>query len=190
LRKLMMLTAMVAMVLALTAGPAFATTEKVTICHKPGTPAEKTMEVPAQAVDGHLGHGDTLGECSGEPGPGPDPDPDPDDGKNGKNGDNGKNGNDGDGGDNFFGLEQDNEQSADSGNITQQVSIGGGNDNSNICVSPQLIGNTGNAQSQNNLLTAGSSGDVELEETGSTLNVGGSNETTCNQSVDQTAVAY
>ena len=37
--------------------------QKVTICHKPGTPAEKTMEVPQSAVDGHLGHGDYLGPC-------------------------------------------------------------------------------------------------------------------------------
>lgn len=37
--------------------------EKVTICHKPGTPAEKTMQVPAEAVKGHLGHGDTEGTC-------------------------------------------------------------------------------------------------------------------------------
>lgn len=37
--------------------------DKVTICHKPGTPAEKTMQVPPTAVDGHLGHGDTEGPC-------------------------------------------------------------------------------------------------------------------------------
>jgi len=36
---------------------------KVTICHKPGTPAEKTLSVPPSAVPGHLGHGDTLGPC-------------------------------------------------------------------------------------------------------------------------------
>ncbi|MCB8990693.1 MAG: FecR domain-containing protein, partial [Ardenticatenaceae bacterium] len=35
----------------------------VTICHKPGTPAEKTMTLPQSALDGHLGHGDTLGPC-------------------------------------------------------------------------------------------------------------------------------
>jgi hypothetical protein len=35
----------------------------VTICHKPGTPAEKTLTVPAPAVQGHLGHGDVLGPC-------------------------------------------------------------------------------------------------------------------------------
>lgn len=35
----------------------------VTICHKPGTPAQKTMDVPDSAVPGHLGHGDTKGPC-------------------------------------------------------------------------------------------------------------------------------
>ncbi len=35
----------------------------VTICHKPGTPAEKTMTVPRAALNGHLGHGDTRGPC-------------------------------------------------------------------------------------------------------------------------------
>jgi hypothetical protein len=37
--------------------------EKVTICHKPGTPAEKTMYLPESAVRGHMGHGDCLGPC-------------------------------------------------------------------------------------------------------------------------------
>ena len=36
---------------------------KVTICHKPGTPAQKTLEVSASALGGHLGHGDTIGPC-------------------------------------------------------------------------------------------------------------------------------
>jgi hypothetical protein len=35
----------------------------VTLCHKPGTPAEKTMELPDSALAGHLGHGDTTGAC-------------------------------------------------------------------------------------------------------------------------------
>lgn len=38
---------------------------QVTICHKPGTPAEKTKSVPASALNGHLGHGDTMGSCPG-----------------------------------------------------------------------------------------------------------------------------
>lgn len=29
----------------------------------PGTPAQRTIYVPPSAVPGHLGHGDTLGEC-------------------------------------------------------------------------------------------------------------------------------
>jgi hypothetical protein len=48
---------------ALIPSRALAQQQKVTICHKPGTPAEKTMEVPRSAVDGHLGHGDHLGPC-------------------------------------------------------------------------------------------------------------------------------
>lgn len=36
----------------------------VTICHKPGTPAQKTMVVSQSALNGHLGHGDTIGACS------------------------------------------------------------------------------------------------------------------------------
>ena len=35
----------------------------ITICHKPGTPAEKTLVIPIQALAGHLGHGDTIGPC-------------------------------------------------------------------------------------------------------------------------------
>jgi hypothetical protein len=37
--------------------------KKATVCHKPGTPAEKTLVVARSAVPGHLGHGDALGEC-------------------------------------------------------------------------------------------------------------------------------
>src|SRR5687767_8378779 len=36
----------------------------VTICHKPGTPAEQTLVVDDDAVPGHLGHGDYLGACT------------------------------------------------------------------------------------------------------------------------------
>ena len=41
--------------------------DEVTICHKPGTPAEQTMDVPSQAVAGRLGHGDRLGSCDRPP---------------------------------------------------------------------------------------------------------------------------
>jgi hypothetical protein len=36
---------------------------KVTLCHKPGTPAEHTIVVAEPAVAAHLAHGDTLGAC-------------------------------------------------------------------------------------------------------------------------------
>ena len=42
---------------------AFAGNGQVTICHKPGTPAEQTTEVDSPAVPAHLAHGDTLGPC-------------------------------------------------------------------------------------------------------------------------------
>lgn len=41
---------------------------KIKICHKPGTPAEKTLKVPPQALPGHLGHGDTIGSCGSHKG--------------------------------------------------------------------------------------------------------------------------
>ena len=34
-----------------------------TICHKPGTPAEKTMTKSGSALEDHLAHGDTVGAC-------------------------------------------------------------------------------------------------------------------------------
>ena len=55
---------LVAVVMGMSAvAPAMAAPTLVEICHKPGTPAEMTMNVPEQAVDGHLGHGDGLGAC-------------------------------------------------------------------------------------------------------------------------------
>jgi len=35
----------------------------ITICHKPCTPAQKNMDIPIQALNGHLNHGDYLGPC-------------------------------------------------------------------------------------------------------------------------------
>jgi len=37
---------------------------KTTICHKPGTPAEKTKQIPEAALTGHLVHGDVSGDCA------------------------------------------------------------------------------------------------------------------------------
>jgi hypothetical protein len=35
----------------------------ITICHKPGTDGEETKDVVCEALEGHLGHGDYIGEC-------------------------------------------------------------------------------------------------------------------------------
>lgn len=44
-------------------------TAKISICHKPGTPAEQMLWLPASAVPGHLGHGDVRGPCQGATSP-------------------------------------------------------------------------------------------------------------------------
>lgn len=49
----------------------------VTICHKPGTPAEHEITVDDDAVPAHLEHGDTLGACPVTPPPVEEPDPTP-----------------------------------------------------------------------------------------------------------------
>jgi len=36
---------------------------KITVCHKPGTSAEQTKDIPINALRGHLNHGDYIGEC-------------------------------------------------------------------------------------------------------------------------------
>ena len=41
-----------------------AVVSKVEVCHQPGTPAEMTIDVPPASVDGHLGHGDSVGPCA------------------------------------------------------------------------------------------------------------------------------
>lgn len=39
--------------------------QQVTICHKPGTPAQKTLTLPYPAATSHISaHGDTMGPCA------------------------------------------------------------------------------------------------------------------------------
>ena len=47
-------------------GQVLAQADKVTICHVVSTP-NQTLEVAQPAVDAHLAHGDTLGECPTPP---------------------------------------------------------------------------------------------------------------------------
>jgi hypothetical protein len=73
MKKLMAIAAMIA-AFGLGGAAAFAaSTDKpggghtpVTICHKPGTPAEHTITVDDDAVPAHLDHGDYLGPCQGD----------------------------------------------------------------------------------------------------------------------------
>jgi len=43
------------------------TSGKTIMCHKPGTNAQKTMDISNSAVSGHLNHGDYVGACTGDP---------------------------------------------------------------------------------------------------------------------------
>lgn len=63
-RYLLVLALLVSMAVGLTNRSVYASADKVTICHKPGTPAEMTLEVASSAVNAHLGHGDRTGECA------------------------------------------------------------------------------------------------------------------------------
>jgi hypothetical protein len=51
--------------MAVMAQPPTSPPPDVTICHKAGTPAEKTMTLPYPGALGHInGHGDTMGACA------------------------------------------------------------------------------------------------------------------------------
>ena len=45
--------------------PAEAAAPKVTVCHKPDTPAERTIQIASSALQSHLAHGDLEGDCDG-----------------------------------------------------------------------------------------------------------------------------
>ena len=87
-------------------------------------------------------------------------------------------------------LDQDVEQEAESGDIDQSFDVSQTGDNSNQCASPQGVANTGNPQNVTDLLQALSEADdFDFEEVGSDITVDGTNETTCDQQVNQAASA-
>src|ERR687898_5217 len=94
----------------------------------------------------------------------------------------------GDFGDEFF---QTSDQQAESGDVDQSFDISGSGANSNQCVGAQGVANTGNAQNTINVFNLGGE-DVEFEfdEVDSTIDVSPINTTTCDQEVNQTAVAF
>jgi len=64
-RRIIFVVLAVVMITTVWAGLVSAGQDKVTVCHKPGTSAEATLEIAAPAEAAHLAHGDTPGECSG-----------------------------------------------------------------------------------------------------------------------------
>lgn len=85
---------------------------------------------------------------------------------------------------------QEASQEAESGEVDQSFESSSTGDNSNQCLAPSFVTNTGNAQNQTSLVQDGSTaGDFEFDEVDSGITVGGTNETTCNQQVNQAASA-
>ena len=87
-------------------------------------------------------------------------------------------------------LGQETEQEAESGDVDQSFESSSSGDNSNQCLAPSFVTNTGNAQNQINVVQDSSTaGDFEFDEVSSDITVGGTNETTCEQEVNQAASA-
>ncbi len=87
-------------------------------------------------------------------------------------------------------VTQEGAQEGESGDLDQSFEVTGSGDNSNQCVGIQGVGNTGNSQNVIDLIQYGSTADdFEFEEVGSTIDVGGTNTTTCDQQVNQAASA-
>ncbi len=85
---------------------------------------------------------------------------------------------------------QEASQEADSGQVDQSFESSSTGDNSNVCLAPSFVTNTGNAQFQTSLVQDGSTaGDFEFDEVSTDITVGGTNETTCEQGVNQAASA-
>jgi hypothetical protein len=85
---------------------------------------------------------------------------------------------------------QEPEQEAQSGDVDQSFESSSTGDNSNQCLAPSFVTNTGNAQNQIDLVQDSSvAGDFEFDEVSSDITVGGTNETTCAQEVNQAASA-
>ena len=87
-------------------------------------------------------------------------------------------------------IGQEASQEAESGEVDQSFESTSTGDNSNVCLAPSFVTNTGNAQNQISLVQDGSTaGDFEFDEVSTDITIGGTNETTCNQQVNQAASA-
>jgi hypothetical protein len=88
------------------------------------------------------------------------------------------------------GINQTFEQEAESGDVSQSFNVSNTGDNSNQCVGVNSVVNTGNIQNQSGFIQYGSEiDDFEQDDIGSNINVGGDSTTSCDQRVNQSAVA-
>ena len=87
-------------------------------------------------------------------------------------------------------VDQDVEQDAESGEVNQSFESSSSGDNSNQCLGISFVTNTGNAQNAIDLIQDDSTADeFEFDEVSSDITVDGTNETTCDQQVNQAASA-
>ena len=87
-------------------------------------------------------------------------------------------------------VEQNTEQQGESGEVDQSGEVSGPGDNSNQCVGLQGVANTGNAQNDIAITEYRSrTAEFNFEEVGSDITADGTNETTCEQGLDQAASA-
>src|SRR5215212_3826622 len=87
------------------------------------------------------------------------------------------------------GIDQDVEQDAESGDVDQSFDVSQTGDNSNQCVSTQGVANTGNAQNTIGVTDFGfeddngdrfdGDGDIEIEDSGASIEVSPTNTTEC-----------
>jgi len=158
MKKMMLLASMVALAaLMLAAAPAFAQTDKVTICHfPPGNPENAHLiTVGEPGADAHLRQHDR--DFIFEPGDECPPEEERDRDRDFFDRD-------------FFDrdvvdvvpvISQDIEQEAESGDIDQSFDVSQTGDNSNQTVGIQGTANTGNAQNLTNVVDAGDFGDFD-----------------------------
>ena len=87
-------------------------------------------------------------------------------------------------------IGQEGEQESESGEVDQSFTVTSEGDNSNQCAGIQGVGQTGNAQTQLDLLQGFSEADdFEFDEVGSNVDVSPSSTTECTQEVNQAASA-
>ena len=88
------------------------------------------------------------------------------------------------------GVEQKPEQEAESGKVDQATGVSGSGDSANQCAGIQGVAQTGNAQNEIAITQYRSrTHEFNIEEAGSDITAGGTNDTKCEQGVDQAASA-